>query len=287
MLTLQAPAKLNLTLEVLGKRPDGYHEIRSVIQTISLCDELSFELSEQTKFTSDSPAWIGTQSLIPKATSLLQQITGCTKAVTINVTKRIPLMSGLGGDSSDAAATLRGLNQLWDSKLSREQLAKLAWQLGSDVAFFLHGGTVLVEGRGEIVTPLPPFPHVWVVLAMPPMPQLPGKTAKLYASLKPGHFTDGGITVRLVAELKAGKQFDPSLLFNVFENVAFGLFPEIGISRQHMVKLGAADIHLSGSGPTLFTLVKERNKAEDLYRQLQYQRLTPFLAETLAQIDKV
>jgi len=287
MLTVLAPAKLNLTLEVLAKRPDGFHEIRSVIQTINLCDSLRFQLSQDIEFKCDEPDWIPEKSLISKAASLLQQATGCSKGATIEVSKRIPLVSGLGGDSSDAAATLRGLNKLWGLGLSQGELLELAAQLGSDVAFFLYGGTALVEGRGEVVTPLPPLPHVWVILVVPPVPRLPGKTGQLYASLKATHYTDGQITKRLVEELKAGREFEPSLLFNTFENVAFTRFSELSVYREHIIKVGTADFHLAGSGPTLFTLVKDKTQAEELCIRLQLQGLESYLTETLASIDRV
>ncbi len=130
MLTVLAPAKLNLTLEVLGKRPDGYHEIRSVFQTINLCDRLRFQPSQRITLKSNMPDWTPEKSLVTKAARLLQETTGISKGATIEVTKNIPLVSGLGGDSSDAAATLRGLNKLWESGLSAERLLDLAVQLG-------------------------------------------------------------------------------------------------------------------------------------------------------------
>ncbi|GAH54497.1 unnamed protein product, partial [marine sediment metagenome] len=121
-----------MTLEVLSKRSDGFHEIRSVIQTINLCDSLRFKLSENIEFKSSVPHWVPEESLASKAVSLLKETTGCGKGVAIEVSKRIPSVSGLGGDSSDAAAILRGLNRLWGLGLSLEELVKLAWQLGSD-----------------------------------------------------------------------------------------------------------------------------------------------------------
>src|SRR4030067_3173170 len=133
MLSVLAPAKLNLTLEVLAKRADGFHEIRSVIQTISLCDRLDFGLGDDITFKCNEPGWLSEKSLIAKATSLLQQTTGCPKGATIMVHKHIPLMSGLGGDSSDAAACPRGLDKLWGLSLPGGELARLASQLGSDV----------------------------------------------------------------------------------------------------------------------------------------------------------
>jgi len=287
MLTVLAPAKLNLTLEVLSRRRDGFHEVRSVIQTINLCDSLSFQIGENIEFRSNLPEWIAEESLVSRAASLLRGATGCSQGAVIEVSKRIPLVSGLGGDSSDAAAVLRGLNQLWGLELSRDELLELAVQLGSDVAFFLYGGTALVEGRGELVTRLPPLPHRWVVLIMPPVPRLPGKTKQLYDALEASHYTDGQITQRLVEELRAGREFTPSLLFNTFENVAFTLFSGLGVAREHIVKIGTDNIHLAGSGPALFTLLKDRAQAEELYTRLQQQRLESYLAETLAALEQV
>ena len=287
MLTVLAPAKLNLTLEVLTKRPDGFHEIRSVIQAISLSDSLHFQLGQNIKFECENPEWLSEKSLASKAVSLLQKATGCPKGATIEINKRIPLVSGLGGDSSDAAAVLRGLSTLWELGLSLPELVKLASQLGSDVTFFLYGGTALVRGRGEIVTPLPPFPHMWVVLMVPPVPRLPGKTGQLYASLKANHYTDGKITGRFLEMLREGREFTPSLLFNTFENVTFTRLSKISTYRSHALKVGAPNIHLAGSGPTLYTLLEDRTQAEELYFRLRQQRMQPYLAETLASIDQV
>ena len=280
MLTVATPAKLNLTLEVLSQRADGFHEIRSVIQTINLCDSLHFQLGEELTIKSDMPDWNAEESLVSRAASLLQKTTGCAKGATIEVDKRIPLVSGLGGDSSDAAATLHGLNRLWELGLSQEELLELAARLSSDVSFFLHGGTALAEGRGEVVTPLPPPPHRWVILVVPSVPRMPGKTAQLYASLKANHYTDGKITERLVEVLRGGGEFTPSLLFNTFENVAFAGFSELKVYRGHIIKLGADNVHLAGSGPTLFTLVKDKIKADDLYIRCQQQGMETYLVGT-------
>ncbi|MFC2056108.1 4-(cytidine 5'-diphospho)-2-C-methyl-D-erythritol kinase [Chloroflexota bacterium] len=287
MLTILAPAKINLTLEALSKRRDGFHEIRSIIQTINLCDSLFFQPSQEVTFKSDMPDWIAEESLVSRTVCLLQQATGCSEGVAIEVEKRIPLTAGLGGDSSDAAAVLRGLNQLWKLGLPQEKLLEMARQLSSDVSFFLYGGTALVEGRGETVNPLPPLPHRWVVLAMPPVPRLPGKTKQLYESLEANHYTDGQITRRLVEELKAGKEFTSSLLFNTFENAAFTCFSGLSVSWAHFIKMGTTDVHLAGSGPALFTLMKDKDKAEELCLLLQKQKMAPYLTETLGSIEKI
>lgn len=281
MLIIEAPAKINLTLEVLGKRPDGYHEIRSVIQTVNFCDSLQITLTKgDVQFKSNKSVWSGEQSLVAKAVKLLQVTTGSTQGASIKIKKSLPLISGLGGDSSDAAAVLRGLNQLWELGLSTSKLQALAQELGSDVSFFLSGSTALMEGRGEKVTPLPPMPHQWVILVIPNISRLPGKTKRIYGMLRPAHYTDGKITEKLVTNLKSGREFSTSFLYNVFENVVFAPGEELSILRDHILKIGAPNIHLAGSGPTLFTLLENKSQAEDLRFRLKNQGLEAFLTET-------
>jgi len=282
MQTVMAPAKINLTLEVLSQRPDGFHEIRSVIQTINLLDSLRFQLSEDIELKSGMPDWVPEESLVSKAVGLLQEAAGCDRGVAIEVIKRIPVVSGLGGDSSDAAATLRGLNRFWRLGLSLDELVELAWQLGSDVAFFLYGGTALLEGRGERVMPLPPLPHMWVVLMMPPVPKLQRKTEQLYASVKTGQYTDGQITDRVVTRLTGCGTTELPEVFNVFDDVALESFPGLEVYRQRFLEAGAGDVHLAGSGPTLFTLARDRTQAEKIYANLQQQGLESYLTNTLA-----
>lgn len=286
MLKVRAPAKINLTLEVLGKRPDGFHNIRSVIQAIDLCDSLGFNLSDDIEVKSANPDFVATKSLISSAAALLRQAKGCSEGVTIEVEKRIPFASGLGGDSSDAAAVLLGLNQLWPTELKPAQLLGLATRLGSDVAFFLQGGTALVEGRGEKVAPLPSLPQSWVVLLIPPLSIREGKTRKLYSRLKPNHYSDGQITDSMVLGLTRG-EVEPSMLFNTFENVAYKFFPKLKVYKEHFLKLGAESVHLAGSGPTLFSLLDDRSKAEDLYQRCQDQKMTCYLAATLSSLDRL
>jgi len=276
VLTILAPAKLNLTLEVLGERRDGFHEIHSVIQAINLCDSLHFQLSQDIEFKSDISDWSSGKSLVSKAASLIRETTGCTKGVTIKVNKRIPWLSGLGGDSSDAAAVLCGLNKLWGLGLSLKELLELAAQLSSDASFFLYGGTALAEGRGEIVTPLPSLSHMWVVLMMPPVSRRPGKTGRLYASLKASHYTGGQVTDRLVTLLNGGGEVTASYLFNVFDEVVLDNFAGLGEYREQFLEAGARAVHLAGSGPALFTLAGDKNQAEKIYENLQKQGLESY-----------
>jgi len=278
---IKAPAKINLTLEVLGERPDGFHEIRSVIQTIDLYDSLRFNSDRQLRFSCDNPDFIMEESLVSRAAAMLQEVGGFSRGATIDIKKRIPLVAGLGGDSSDAAAVLSQLNKLWKMGLSPAEMVELASGLGSDVPFFLYGGTALVEGRGEKVTKLPPLPKRWVLLLVPPFSRMAGKTARLYASLKSSHYTDGQITEKLVKVLNDGRGFKPSMFFNTFENVAFEIFPELELYREHFIKLGASNVHLAGSGPALFALLDDQFQAENLYARCELQGLECYLAETL------
>jgi 4-diphosphocytidyl-2-C-methyl-D-erythritol kinase len=281
MITISASAKINLTLEVLGKRTDGYHEIHSVMQTVSLMDILRFEEADKLEFHSGSENWVAEKSLVARAVELLREKTGIIKGASITIEKHIPLLSGLGGDSSDAAATLLGLNGIWKLGLYYQQLLPIAKELGSDVAFFLDGGTAMVAGRGEEVTIIPLMPHHWVVLTVPVVPRLPGKTGLMYKSLTPDHYTDGHFTGKMVEVLESGKEFDPGMMFNVFEKIAFNVYPGLDTVRQNMIKLGVPDIHLAGSGPTLFSLFREKKEAEKIYSHLKRQGLVSYLVETL------
>ncbi len=281
MLTLQAPAKINITLEVLRKLPDGFHEIRSILQTIDLYDTLYVQAGRGVNFQCDMEGWTAEKSLVSKTVALLQESTDCKQGAEIKIEKRIPLMSGLGGDSSDAAALLKGLNDLWGLGLTDAKLAGLAAKLGSDVAFFLHGGTALATGKGEKITPLPPIAPMWLVLVTPELPVETGKTGRMYASLKPAHFTDGDITAKVVDALRQGKPFKPAMLFNTFENIAFADFNIRRIYIEHLMKMGALRVHLAGSGPALFTIFQDNARAEDIYNKCISQRMKAFLAKTL------
>lgn len=265
MLTFEAPAKINLTLEVLGKRPDGFHEIRSVMQSVDLCDTLTFAPADETTISCDMPGWSAERSLVSRAIELLREKSGCTRGLSIDITKKIPLMSGLGGDSSDAAAAIKGLNELWGLGMTAESLAGIAPELGSDVTFFLRGGTALATGRGEVITPLPSIVETWFVLVLPEIHENIGKAARMYRSLGASHYTDGKITEKLAGTIKHGDPVSDSLLFNTFENIAYDDFVIRHVYVEHLEKLGASRVHLAGSGPALFVLFNRWEAAEDFF----------------------
>ena len=276
MLTALAPAKINLILEVLGKRDDGYHEIRSLVQAINLCDVLSFEPDRQITLECTEPSLQSSNNLATQAAALLKEVSGCDKGVKIRLEKRIPWGVGLGGGSSDAAATLLTLNRLWELDLAASHLVGLAARLGSDVPFFIHGGAALVEGRGEKVAPLLGSEPSWFVILSPSLPRMPHKTQRLYSRLHEQHFTDGESCAKAAKTWSRSGQVSRSLLFNVFDGIAFDAFPGLEELWKAFEKAGATDIHLAGSGPALFAPVDSEAEAEELRGRLCQQGLEAY-----------
>jgi len=281
MVTIKAPAKINLTLEVLRRRQDGYREIRSVLQTIDLCDTLHIEAGKGITFKCDMPGWQSKYSLLNKTVELIRKVTKCKEGAAVTLEKRIPLLSGLGGDSSGAAALLKGLNELWGLNLANEKLLELAAKLGSDVPFFLRGGTALAEGRGEIIFPLPTLPKTWILLIFPGSNVDFYKTARMYSRLQPMHYTDGSKTDKLVAAIKEGKPLDISMLFNVFKDIAFHTYIGLISCDVCLLKAGIYEAYLAGTGPTLFAVFQDKNQAEDILNKCKEQGLNTALAATL------
>jgi 4-diphosphocytidyl-2-C-methyl-D-erythritol kinase len=202
----------------------------------------------------------------------------CDLGARIELRKSIPWGVGLGGGSSDAAATLLALNELWGLGFSLSELVRLAFNLGSDVPFFIHKGTALVEGKGEKVTPLPSLPSTSFVLLVPPSPRVPGKTKQMYSNLRVADFTEGQFVQAVLSCLKQGKRVDPDLMFNAFERVAFDFFPELEKYRKILKKAGAPRVCLAGSGPCLFTFFPDKGKAHELFSRLKEKRLECYLA---------
>ena len=278
--TVQAPAKVNLTLEVLGKRPDGYHEIASVMQTISLFDILTFSPSDEVKVTTDVPELEGEDNLVYRAAMLLRDTSGVSAGAEIHLDKQIPLAAGLGGGSSDAAATLLGLDRLWSLGLGEEELKELAAQLGSDVPFFVTGGIALVGGRGERVSNVKTPPTLWLVLAFPDH-RLENKTATAYRALTPSHHTDGRRTADLVKRIEAGAEISHDSFFNVFDRVAAQIFPGIDGSRSILQEASGGPVHLSGAGPTLFCRVDGPEQGQKVITECVEKGLDSCLVRTL------
>jgi len=279
--SLPAYAKINLTLEVLGRRDDGYHEIMTVLQTIDLWDSLTFESGTPIELSCDDISLESADNLILKAAHLLKEETGYDSGAYIFLTKKIPTAAGLGSGATDAATTLVGLNRLWNLNLPIERLQDLAARIGSDVAFFLYGGTALAKGRGELITKLPSLPETWLVLATPTTERLPNKTAQLYSRLDKSHFTNGRYTDKLIESIIRKQHIGNDLLYNIFEHVAFDFFDQIKIQRSKLEKEEAKRIHLAGSGPALFILVSNRQHGENIRKNLEDSNVQTYLIHTL------
>ncbi len=266
-ITAKAYAKLNLTLEVLGKRSDGYHDIAGVFQTISLADDLAFEPADALTLACDSAPLAGDDNLVLRAARLLQQRGRTTAGAAITLRKGIPVAAGLGGGSADAAVTLLALNQLWGLKLGPGILRGMAAEIGSDVPYLLHGGTARIEGRGEVVTPLAPMrPHHFVIVT--PALQVQNKTAAMYQRLEPRHFTQGRVTKILADAVQRGLPLREPWQFNAFDAVAFKAHPELHSWRAELVLAYFRRPHLCGAGPSLFMPVDSMADAEGLVARL-------------------
>lgn len=268
---VNAPAKINLFLNLLGLRPDGFHEVRFVMQMLDLTDTLEITpIGEgvQLNLRCRLPALATPDNLITKAYHRFYAESGLIPiALDVNLIKRIPVEAGLGGGSSDGAAMLKVLNQLHGAPLSKTELHAIAAQLGSDVPFFLEGGTCLATGRGEQIKPLPPLPPVEVVLIKPKGFGI--STAKAYQWVREtGHY----VTRDISPWEELLKQPCPSvfalgqLLHNDFEAVLFPHYPVLAETKEALLALGLPGVLLSGSGPTIFGLL---NDPEPQWRQIQ------------------
>jgi 4-diphosphocytidyl-2-C-methyl-D-erythritol kinase len=266
-LELRAHAKINLYLDVLGKRGDGYHDIQSVMQSLELADEISLsERSLDIEVVCSSPL-PREENLAWKAAKLLRDEVGVEGGVLIEITKHIPIAAGLAGGSADVAAVLVGLNLLWGLDLSHDRLLELGERIGADVPFCLKGGTCLVEGKGERVTSLASLPHVWTVVAKPDF-EVPAGWA--YGRLdRMGVSSLLSISEVLAALERKDLRGIGSVLANIFERVTIEEHPEIESLKKKFIEAGALGALMSGSGPSVFALFEGKEEAEKAARLLE------------------
>jgi 4-diphosphocytidyl-2-C-methyl-D-erythritol kinase len=256
-LVAEAFAKVNRSLVVLGKRPDGYHELDTVFQAVGLTDRITFEESDLLTLDVDDPSIpFGAENLVLRAARALAEVAGIRPRAAITLEKRIPSGGGLGGGSSDAAVALLGLSALWELDLPLDRLSQVGGELGSDVPFFLHGGTARGLGRGERISQLEDLPPQAVVLVMPPFPV---STPEVFRRLEApawdgrggGDCDDGGAPDR-----------------NDLERAAEALFPALREVRAELERVGATRARLSGSGSTVFGLFPDLAMAAEAARRL-------------------
>ena len=282
MIKAYAYAKINIAFEVLDRRRDGYHDIATILQEIDLKDTLKFDLASSLNIECDQRELIPSDNLVLKAANLLRKETGYKGGAAISLKKEIPLAAGLGGGSSDAGATLLALNKLWKLKLPTESLVEMAAALGSDVPYFIRGGTALAEGRGEKVTPLPPLPQSWVVLLIPSVPIPEQKTKAMYTALRPSHYSKGEHTKRAVSAIKRGAAGDGIVAYNTFDSVAFEIYEGVEWYWKQFIAAGAVEVHLAGSGSTLCTMLPDQGRAEKLSRSLLDLGLETYIVKTIS-----
>lgn len=270
MISIKAPAKINLTLDVTDKRSDGYHEVAMVMTTIDLADRLELMLRPDHQVTvscSASYVPVDERNSAYQAARMIQETFGVSQGVHIHIDKTIPVAAGLAGGSSNAAAVIKGLNRFWSLGMSREEMAALGSRIGSDVSFCVYGGTALAEGRGEKVSPLPDLPPFWVVLAKPPIGV---STAEIYRSLQLEHIRSHPDNDGMMQAIQ--DQHFPSVcrhLGNVLEDVTFSLYPRVRYLKEQMIRLGGTHALMSGTGPTVFALLDKETKVHRLYNGLR------------------
>jgi 4-diphosphocytidyl-2-C-methyl-D-erythritol kinase len=271
---VRAPAKVNLFLEVLARRPDGYHEIATLLVAVSLYDTLEFkeEASGAIRLRCDTPdLTTGPDNLVVKAADLLRQRAGCTRGADVRLTKRIPMAAGLAGGSTDGAAALEGLNRLWRLGLTRDELARLGGELGSDVPFFFHTPAAWCTGRGEVVAPLALGRPLDLVIVKP----LVGlSTAEVYRGVTLPERPETGEEARRAAEAGDVEEVGRRL-HNRLQEAASRLRPEIEAGLGRLRALGPAGQMMSGSGTSLFALCRDPGEAQRVARALRQPSVLP------------
>ena len=262
MIKEEAYAKINLSLDVSGRRDNGYHDVRMVMQSISLHDTLTFEKNDAFTLATDNAELAkesdeGKENIILKACRVLTEYKGAFGGAKITLTKRIPIAAGMAGGSTDAAATLRGLNRLYDLGLSMQELETIAVKIGADVPFCVRGGTALSEGIGEILTKLKTPSETKIVIVKPDINVSTKNVYEAFDSLSDPFHPDVDAMVKAVNEDNTGAIV--SNLGNSLEAVTKGLHPVIGEIEEFMLENGARGALMSGSGPTVFAITDDIN----------------------------
>ena len=279
-LQIRAYAKINLCLEVIGRRNDGYHDVATILQTVDLTDFLTLSLTDELVVTSDDPGLLGEDNIVWAAAMSLAKQAGIPPHARIHVAKGIPVAAGLGGGSADAAAALVGLNRLWGLAFPTTRLASIASGLGSDVSFLLTGGAALGTGRGDEITRLPALPDT-DVLVVTPAETIAVKTPTLYRALTLDDFSDGLHTKRLAGALTA-QPLSTRFCRNAFERPARAIFPGLAGVWDRVAKVVEHPPRLSGAGPALFCLPSSKNEWTRVTEALQGTRATTYLVRTIS-----
>lgn len=274
-----SPAKINIGLEILGKREDGYHEIRTVMQAISLADQVSVSASASISLTSDDRSLEYDGNLALKAARLWKdRLDPAHRGLSVSLQKSIPVAAGLGGASSNAATVLLLAESLFKAGIAPGAIFDAAASLGSDVPFFLGSTAALASGRGEQLTPLPALAQARFVLVTPNV-EIPRKTVTMYGQLRPEDFSDGTATEELAVRMASGNGPEPSHLRNAFERPLLHFLPELERIPTIMRSFAGQRVGLSGAGPTWYAVVDSLDEANRLAASLR-ERLPSARVET-------
>lgn len=288
ILTLPSFAKINWTLEILGKRPDGYHELRTLLQTVSVADELTFELAGQgIEIHCDHPdVPCDETNLVHRAATLLDEFTGAGKGVRITINKQLPVAAGIGGGSSNAAVTLIALQKLWNVPIAPRDLFSLGAKLGADVPFFFIGGTCLGVGRGDEIYPLADINEEFLLLvnagiAVP--------TRDVYANLPP-ELTKQSAVAKMPLSLEAAyaaiaRPGESLPLSNDLESPVFVRHPLLIEIKERLKRTGARGVLMSGSGSTIFAIFDSADERDGANRDLSNAGLWSASARTLSRAE--
>lgn len=285
MMSLNSPGKVNLILNILAQRPDGYHDIETIFQTVTLCDHVSIEVkpSDQSqielKVKNESSIPLDERNIAWKAAQKYLEKTAKTASVSITLEKNIPVAAGMAGGSADAAAVLTLLNRFYDNALTQSVLEKLALSIGADVPFLLRGGTALGKGVGEILTPLPTA-HFTLVAAKPKNLEISaGWAYQQYAALpeKPENKDTKALRTALTEN---NSQLIADNLFNAFETPVYKHYPQLKELKETLIKHGCLNAILSGSGPTIFGIAPSLKEAYDIQKRLESPELSVWVAQT-------
>jgi len=280
------PAKINLTLEVLGKRDDRYHEVRSVMQTINVVDELSLDRADELSLVIEGPHTAFDDDLVLRAARAVEALGDIPISGSFHLKKHIPTAAGLGGGSADAAAAIRLLNQQQNLGLTPPTMASVAASVSSDAAFFCFGGTASVRGRGEAVDPLPDARSFWIVVLTPDV-SIPEKTRRMYGALKPDDFSRGDATNRLADRLRRREVIVSEGLYNAFDRAAYEIYDGLDDHREALLRAGASSVHVAGSGPALFTLAASEADAREIARRLDNMKCRVDVARSTSADDAI
>ncbi len=273
-ISLKALAKINLGLDVVRRREDGYHEVRMIMQTIQLYDRLDIKRTQEPGIqiqTNLSFLPVNENNLIYKAAKLLMDEFSITDGVSVKLDKRIPVAAGMAGGSTDAAAMLIGVNRLFSLGLTKRQLMERGVQIGADVPYCIMRGTALAEGIGEALSPLPPMIKCPVLIAKP---SISVSTKFVYQNLKLDDTTIHPDIDRLIDDIKAKSLHDIAAhMGNVLETVTIPNYPVIDEIKKHMLSNGAVGAMMSGSGPTVFGLFDDEDTAKKAYKAMRSSHL--------------